>query len=951
VGQRSHIGAAARVRANGVHYNAFLSYSRAVDGKLAPALQVALQRFAKPWYRMRALRVFRDDASLSANPALWPSIEEALEASDFFILLASPEAAESRWVGREVEYWRDHKPHDHLLIALAAGEIVWDETRHDFVWERTALPRAIQGIFSDEPRYTDLRWARTDEHVSLSDPRFRSDAADLAAPLHGRPKDEVLGEAVRQHRRTVRVASAAVVLLALLAVAAGLAAVLAVKQRDEARAQRDLATSRYLVSQSLSDLDSDLPRALLLSLEALRFANTAEARGALFTALQHPEPEVVSFLEGHRSRVSSLAFSSDGNWLASGSADDTVVVWDVESRRPLDRRLRASDSVEGVAFAPDGKTLAAGDARGEVVLWDVDRQERIRRMTGDFPAIGRSSPLGLAFSRDGETIASLGSRELFVWDLRGRRRSRDTLPGLEGLQTVALSPDRTIAAAVDAQSKTVLWDVGRGRRLDAPVTKRDDYVTTLAFTSDGRTLALGSRRGILLWDVARGRPLRPPLRDASTGPVTTNVTSLAFSPNGKALAESTGAGITLWTAGDPPLSEKLETDSDVVEMVFNPDGQALASADEKGTITLWDLGERHSATLTPLTFVARLRTPLTQEDETPSGGAHAFALSPDGKTLAVGGGEGTVVLWDVDRRRPLDRPLRGHSSSVEALAFSPDGETLASGADNDAIIVWDVERRRPLGPPLTGDDLFLRSLAFSPDGKTLASSSWGNTIVLWDVERRRRLEPPLRGHDAFVNSVAFSPDGKTLASGSDDDSIILWDIERGQPLDAPLRRHAESVEGSILSVAFGPDGRMLASGTDDGQVVFWDVQRRRLLGAPVTGPGGDDLETIGFSPDGKTLASGSGGGTITLWDTATRRPLGPPLTTLGGWGGLAFSRDGKTLFTGSHDDFISAWDVGLAAWKREACALANRNLTKGEWNQFIGSVRPYERTCRTLPGA
>lgn len=87
----------------GTRFAAFVSYSRAADGKLAPALQDALQRFAKPWNRQRALRVFRDDASLSANPGLWSSIQSALDRSEFFVLLASPEAAMSTrpgiWAG------------------------------------------------------------------------------------------------------------------------------------------------------------------------------------------------------------------------------------------------------------------------------------------------------------------------------------------------------------------------------------------------------------------------------------------------------------------------------------------------------------------------------------------------------------------------------------------------------------------------------------------------------------------------------------------------------------------------------------------------------------------------------------------------------------------------------------------------------------------------------------
>src|SRR5687767_1609322 len=108
--------------ATGGAYAAFISYSHAADGKLAPALQRGLHSFARPWFRLRALRVFRDEASLSANPGLWSSIEGALAKSEFFILLASPEAARSPWVGREAAYWVQHKSPETFLIVLTDGE-------------------------------------------------------------------------------------------------------------------------------------------------------------------------------------------------------------------------------------------------------------------------------------------------------------------------------------------------------------------------------------------------------------------------------------------------------------------------------------------------------------------------------------------------------------------------------------------------------------------------------------------------------------------------------------------------------------------------------------------------------------------------------------------------------------------------------------------------------------
>ena len=120
-------------------YDAFISYSHAKDKPVAAALQGAVQRLGKPWYRRRALRIFRDDTSLSATPHLWPSIEEALARSRYLILLVSPQSAASPWVGKEIAYWLAHKSIDTLLLALTEGELAWDGAADDFT-ASPALP-------------------------------------------------------------------------------------------------------------------------------------------------------------------------------------------------------------------------------------------------------------------------------------------------------------------------------------------------------------------------------------------------------------------------------------------------------------------------------------------------------------------------------------------------------------------------------------------------------------------------------------------------------------------------------------------------------------------------------------------------------------------------------------------------------------------------------------------
>ena len=244
------------------HYDAFISYSHAKDKPVAAALQAVVQTLGKPWYRRRALRVFRDDTSLSATPGLWPSIEQALAQSRFLIFLASPEAAASQWVGKEVAYWLQHKSGDTLLIALTDGDLSWDSVAGDFESSGApALPQALRGRFAAEPKWVDLRSYR--DRPDSRDGKFIEAGADFAAAIHGLPKEDLLSQELRQQRRALSLAtSAAGVLLLLAGVAvwqwqAALAAQrLAQEQRD--RAERTLAQATETANTFILDMAQEL---------------------------------------------------------------------------------------------------------------------------------------------------------------------------------------------------------------------------------------------------------------------------------------------------------------------------------------------------------------------------------------------------------------------------------------------------------------------------------------------------------------------------------------------------------------------------------------------------------------------------------------------------------------------------------------------------------------------
>ncbi len=240
-------------------YDAFISYSHLKDKPLAGRLQSVIQTLGKPWYRRRSLRVFRDDTSLSATPHLWPSIEAALEQSRFLILLASREAADSKWVAKEVEYWLENKEPDTLLIATTDGELSWQASASDFDWSSpaTPLPAVLKGHFASEPKWVDLCAYRGG--ASTCDAKFEELGADFAAHIKGVPKEDLLSEELRQQRKALTLAWSMVGLLVVLGGAAFWQWRAATVAAQEAREQRDLAEKRLeLATKTANGLVFDL---------------------------------------------------------------------------------------------------------------------------------------------------------------------------------------------------------------------------------------------------------------------------------------------------------------------------------------------------------------------------------------------------------------------------------------------------------------------------------------------------------------------------------------------------------------------------------------------------------------------------------------------------------------------------------------------------------------------
>jgi WD40 repeat protein len=618
-------------------------------------------------------------------------------------------------------------------------------------------------------------------------------------------------------------------------------------------------------------------------------------------------------LTGHGDFVVSIAFSPDSAILASGGYDGTIKLWNVARGTELRTLARHRGSVVSVAFASDGRVLASSDMNDPVRLWDVATGTELQILWQHSRSV-RS----VAFSPDGATLA-LGGGDLAIVDVATGDALR-TLTARHGTAySVAFAPDGVMLASGNGDNTIALWDLTTGAELRTLVGHRDS-VRSVAFAPDGVTLASGSEdETIRIWDLASGAELRT-LRGHQH-----SVDSLAFSPDGSVLASDGGFDVRLWDIVTGTELRRLKGhDRGVASVAFAPDGQTVATAGADGAgdvIRLWGPGpvapdqprQQKDSSNAPSNALATIPTaqagPPTPWSKVrlswmgDQRGVYALALSPDGRTLASGGQDARVKLWDAASGKQLNE-LLGHTNLILSVAFSPDGQRLVTGGMDGTARVWDFASGKQLAsetvapggagtlptifapsgvhigagcpdgtirwlrsttsssrPGWTGSTANVSSLAYGPDGRLLASGSGDGTIRLWLDSTGAQVQV-LRGHTGNVNGVAFAPFERKIASISGD--LKLWNIDSGKEL---LTINA----AAGFSVAFSPDGRFLATGMSDGTITLWDA---------ATGAGVESLQghaemvrCLAFSTDGTTLASAAGDGTIKLWGAG---PTAPP---------------------------------------------------------------------------
>jgi WD40 repeat protein len=554
------------------------------------------------------------------------------------------------------------------------------------------------------------------------------------------------------------------------------------------------------------------------------------------------------------------------------------------------------DGINPIDLSRDGRLLAMGDAGGGVEVFDVQTR---RPLPGNFRAEREINDL--AFSPDGTLLAVAASGgEIQLWDLRTatlRHRLRATVDYVAGVE-FSSHGQTLITLSVDAadtpNSFLTRWDVASGRPLTGPRRVSSYGGDALIMTPDGSRLVTLGGAEVVVTAAQTLRPIRRFPRPRRFG-------QAALHPDGRTLALGLGEDGTLELM-DLSTGRQRHLGSDkgaVGNVAFSPDGATVATGGVDGRVLVWD--------------VAAGQIQKSFQGHEGRIGVLGLRFSWDGRTL-YSAGPTSVIAWDLQGSGRLGRPFRyapappDGATSPPAFALSSDGSLLATphGKRSDQIALRDLRTLKPTRPWLAPGIGRIGAIAFAPDGRTLAlgGDRADGAPVLVDVASGTVTRRMTGGHDGGFDTVAFDQEGKRILTAGHDRQAIIWDARTGDKLRELRHPGDDHLDDTVA--AWSPDATMVATAGGNGLVAVWHLPDGKHLATFKADPRG--VSSVAFSPDGSLIAAGGlPSHQVTLWDVNTHKLVGrlPHPTTIAG---VTFAGGGKTLASIAQGT-VRLWDV------------------------------------------
>ncbi len=694
----------------------------------------------------------------------------------------------------------------------------------------------------------------------------------------------------------------------------------AVANEQEAHRQRQEVITQdrvsKMVSASLSQLEVDPEVSLLLAAEAYSTTQDVQTDDALRQALI--ASRLRDTLEGHTAQVLNASVSRDGARIASGGADGTARVWDIQGNL-LATLSGLGGTVWSAVFNSAGNLLATTDDDG-VRLWDAN-------------CLGA-----------GDNQACLLSK----------------LQGHTGrVYSAAFSPDDSQLVTAGQDQTAIVWNTVTGEQ-ERVLRGHKSIVNSAQYSPDGSKIVTASADQTLrVWDLANCAP-ECAFREF-TGPAG-SIWNASFSPDGKsviAASDDQNAYKFDLETGNVVTYLVGHTDS-VFGAVFTPDGRRVVTASADGTARLWDAEYG--------TLLAIFRGH--------SGNVNSVAITPGGDLIVTSSDDGTIKLWNEYSGAELTT-VRGHDSKIFSIAYSADGKRIVTSSQDRSAGVWDPTTGQELWAPLYGaHDGWVLDANFNPDATRVVTASDDGTVRVWQLEGCSAADglcpsPPfVLGNGAIPEHAVFSPDGtRILIAGSDgklrlldatglselpfvetnfgnltsavynadgsrivtagvDGTAHVLDAANGSDL-LTLRGHA----GALTSAAFSADGNWIVTGSEDRTARVWDaatgVEKFTLRGH------NGSVSAVAFNPDGSLIVTASADKTARLWDAASGEQVSILRGHTDGLTGAAFSPDGKFVATSSADRTARITLTLIKDIFDLARTRFTRELSCDEWRAYL----------------
>ncbi len=454
-----------------------------------------------------------------------------------------------------------------------------------------------------------------------------------------------------------------------------------------------------------------------------------------------------TFGSGHHKWITCLCFSPDGERIVTGSADRTLIIWNIDGT--LIRTIKAHDSfIEDVDISPSGRLIASAARGRDIKIWNME---------GSLLAIleGHSDKvLGVRFHPHGQSLASISSdRTIRMWDIKGNLLK--TFYGHKGAIHSITFNSTGQKMLTGSQDTTIKFWWSQGNFLPQLVGHSDE-VNCVVYSSDSRFIASASSDlKVKVWMAISTKML------TSLEGHKESINSICFSPDNRLLVSvSSDRAIKIWNSrGNLLKTIYNEHGATIYSVAYRSDGELFATASGDSTVKLWNKEGDWIHTLVGH-----------------ANAVYQVCFSPDGNMIATASQDKTVKIWHWDGT--LLNTFVGHTGEVYSVCFSPDNNTVASSSKDGSIKLWNIEGK--LLRTLNEHNAEVRSVCFSPDGNNLASGGSDRLVKIWSIDGKELLT--LQGHQATVKSVCFSPDGDNLVSGSVNGRIILWDFNLGNLL-------------------------------------------------------------------------------------------------------------------------------------------------------------------------